>query len=66
MVKREFASLPMDVRDGVKVTLPDGWFHVRGSNTEPIVRVVAEAFSEAVVRRVIEDVFARVARVVGG
>jgi phosphomannomutase len=64
MVKREFASLPMDTRDGVKVMLPDGWFHVRGSNTEPIVRVVAEASSAAEVRRVVDDVFGRVARVV--
>jgi len=64
MVKREFADLPMDTRDGVKVMLPDGWFHVRGSNTEPIVRVVAEAPTEADARRVVDDVFERVARVV--
>jgi phosphomannomutase len=64
MVRREFADLPMDTRDGVKVILPTGWFHVRGSNTEPIVRVVAEARSEAEVRLVVQDVFGRVARVV--
>ncbi|MCK7504005.1 MAG: hypothetical protein MZV70_07830 [Desulfobacterales bacterium] len=61
MVKREFAHLPMDTRDGVKVTLPTGWFHVRGSNTEPIVRVVAEGPSEAEARGVVKDVFGRVA-----
>jgi phosphomannomutase len=64
MVKREFADLPMDTRDGVKVTLPTGWFHVRGSNTEPIVRVVAEGPSEAEARAVVQDVFGRVAKVV--
>ena len=31
--------------DGVKVDLPEGWVHVRKSNTEPIVRVYAEADS---------------------
>ncbi|MEL6616864.1 MAG: phosphoglucosamine mutase, partial [Bacteroidota bacterium] len=31
--------------DGVKVDLPEGWVHVRTSNTEPIVRVYAEADS---------------------
>ncbi|MCX6550125.1 MAG: phosphoglucosamine mutase [Acidobacteria bacterium] len=66
MVRREFAHLPMDTRDGVKVMLPEGWFHVRGSNTEPIVRVVAEAGSPADVRRVVDDVFGRVERVVRG
>jgi len=66
MVKREYADMPMDTRDGVKVMLPNGWFHVRGSNTEPIVRVVAEAPTEAEARRVVQDVFGRVARVVTG
>jgi len=56
----------MDTRDGVKVMLPNGWFHVRGSNTEPIVRVVAEAPTEAEARHVVQDVFGRVARVVTG
>jgi phosphomannomutase len=41
--RREYAQWPMDLRDGVKVTLPDGWFLLRGSNTEPVMRVVAEA-----------------------
>jgi phosphomannomutase len=64
MVRRDFAHLPMDTRDGVKVTLPDGWFHVRGSNTEPIVRVVAESSSEQAVRAIVDDVFGRVERTV--
>ncbi|OZC02606.1 phosphoglucosamine mutase [Rubricoccus marinus] len=33
--------------DGVKVDLPEGWVHVRTSNTEPIVRVYAEAETAA-------------------
>jgi phosphomannomutase len=32
-----------DQTDGVKVTWPDGWAHVRVSNTESLVRVIAEA-----------------------
>ncbi len=31
--------------DGVRIDLEDGWVHVRGSNTEPIVRIIAEATS---------------------
>jgi phosphomannomutase len=33
----------VDTRDGVKLDFADGWVHVRASNTEPIVRVYAEA-----------------------
>lgn len=32
--------------DGVKVDLADGWVHVRASNTEPILRIYAEAPSD--------------------
>jgi phosphomannomutase len=32
-----------DLRDGLRLDWPDGWVHVRASNTEPIVRVIAEA-----------------------
>lgn len=32
--------------DGVKFDLPTGWVHLRKSNTEPIIRVYAEAASE--------------------
>jgi phosphomannomutase len=48
--RREFADSPMDVRDGVKVTLSDAWFLLRGSNTEPVMRVVAEAATEDAAR----------------
>lgn len=42
------ASLPaaqVDRSDGLKLTLADGWIHVRSSNTEPILRIAAEAKS---------------------
>jgi phosphomannomutase len=32
--------------DGLKLDFPDGWVHLRGSNTEPIVRVYAEAATQ--------------------
>jgi phosphomannomutase len=48
--RREFADYAMDIRDGVKVTLPDAWFLLRGSNTEPVMRVVAEAATEDAAR----------------
>ena len=32
--------------DGVKVDFPDGWVHLRKSNTEPIIRIYAEAANE--------------------
>ena len=32
--------------DGVKIDFSDGWVHIRKSNTEPIIRIFAEAKAE--------------------
>jgi len=60
MLRREYAGYQIDLRDGVKVSLPAGWFLVRGSNTEPIVRVIAEADTEARVREIVAGVYGKV------
>ncbi len=36
----------IDTQDGVKALFGDGWIHLRVSNTEGVVRVIAEAESE--------------------
>jgi phosphomannomutase len=36
----------IDDRDGLKWIGPDAWVHVRPSNTEPVVRIIAEANDE--------------------
>jgi phosphomannomutase len=61
MLRQEYEKFPLDTRDGVKVTLPEGWFLVRGSNTEPIVRVVAESRSESQAREIVARVYEQVA-----
>jgi phosphomannomutase len=61
-VRHEFAKYQLDTRDGVKVIMPDGWLLVRGSNTEPIIRVVAEAKSEERARELVDDVIAKISR----
>ena len=61
MLRQEYSKFPLDTRDGVKVTLPEGWFLVRGSNTEPIIRVVAESRSESQAREIVTRIYDRVA-----
>lgn len=61
MLRQEYSEFPLDTRDGVKVTLPEGWFLVRGSNTEPIIRVVAESRSESQAREIVTRIYDRVA-----
>ena len=44
-VKKEYASEDINTIDGVKISFEDRkeWFHLRRSNTEPIIRIYAEA-----------------------
>lgn len=46
-LRAAFADAEPDTQDGLRLTWPDRWVHVRPSGTEPIVRVIAEAPSEA-------------------
>ncbi|HSE34087.1 MAG TPA: phosphoglucosamine mutase [Pyrinomonadaceae bacterium] len=39
----EDEQLTIDVTDGIKVVLPHGWIHVRASNTESMIRIIAES-----------------------
>jgi phosphomannomutase len=42
-LKETFPDAEVDTQDGLRLTWPDRWVHVRPSGTEPIVRVIAEA-----------------------
>ena len=42
-VAKEFQHEKVNTIDGVKVDFANGWVHLRKSNTEPIVRIYAEA-----------------------
>jgi phosphomannomutase len=52
----------LDLRDGLKVDFPDHWIHVRPSNTEPVIRVLAEARTPAAARRAIETLKTEISR----
>lgn len=46
-LEKHFSDAASDRLDGLRLDWPDRWLLVRGSNTEPIVRSVAEAPTEA-------------------
>jgi len=53
---QHYADQKVDTQDGVRVDWPDRWVHVRPSNTEPILRIIAEAASEADARALVDEV----------
>lgn len=38
----DYKEFPINLFDGVRIDFPNGWIHLRKSNTEPIIRLIAE------------------------
>lgn len=53
-------GVTVDTRDGVRIDLPAGWVHLRASNTEPILRAIAEAGDETTAEGLLREVCGQV------
>ncbi|MEX0712260.1 MAG: phosphoglucosamine mutase, partial [Pirellulales bacterium] len=54
-LERHFSDAEADRLDGLRLDWPGKWLLVRASNTEPIVRVIAEAGTAAEARRLCDE-----------
>ncbi|HAN49468.1 MAG TPA: phosphoglucosamine mutase [Amoebophilaceae bacterium] len=45
-IRQQYSAYPMNTEDGVKILFEKAWIHLRQSNTEPIIRLYAEAETE--------------------
>lgn len=50
----EEEGIEVDSTDGIKVTLRQGWVHVRASNTESMIRIIAEAEEAKAARELLD------------
>ena len=55
-VALSFADEKLNRSDGIRVGWPEGWVHVRSSNTEPIMRVFAEAADKSTAKELLERI----------
>lgn len=46
-LEESYPDALLDRSDGLKLTTPTGWIHVRASNTEPLLRLATEAKSQS-------------------
>jgi len=60
VVRRKYEHLKINLQDGVYVEIDDGWFHVRASNTEPVIRISAEARNPETARQIAQTVRAEI------
>jgi len=54
-LRRRWSDASADVQDGLRLAWGDRWIHVRPSGTEPVVRVIAEAPTDADAQGLVED-----------
>lgn len=63
-VKEKYADERINDIDGVKIDFAESWVHLRKSNTEPIIRIYAEAHTEneaaALAEKIIDDIKAMI------
>ncbi len=55
LLKKLWKDHPMDLTDGVKINWSDRWIQARPSNTEPVIRLDAEAPTESEARSLINE-----------
>lgn len=54
-LRSRFPDAEVDERDGLRLGWRDRWLHVRPSNTEPIVRLIAEAPTAPEAQRLVDE-----------
>lgn len=65
-IASEFSRAEIDRRDGIKIITGKSWLHLRASNTEPIIRVYAEAATEAKAEKLAADATRRISELSRG
>ena len=56
LISQTFAGQKQDWLDGLTVQFKDGWFNIRSSNTEAVIRLNAEAKTQAELDKALEQI----------
>jgi phosphomannomutase len=54
--KAAFTEAELNTSDGCRFDFPDGWIHIRTSNTEPIMRIIVETKDPAVAKKYLDTI----------
>ena len=59
-IKKKYSNQKVNTIDGLRIDFDDHWVHFRKSNTEPIIRCIAEAETEEKANFYIEKYFSEI------
>ncbi|HPN19103.1 MAG TPA: phosphoglucosamine mutase, partial [Chitinophagales bacterium] len=61
-IKEKYKQYPQNTIDGLRIDIDQDWVHIRGSNTEPIIRIYSESSTEqtanAIAQKMQKDIMA--------
>ena len=58
----DYREFPVNRTDGVRIDFPEGWVHLRRSNTEPVIRIYAESREERSALLLAEKIIVQLSR----
>lgn len=64
-MKQKYAEYEVNDIDGVKIDFPEGWVHLRKSNTEPIIRIYSESSSPEKADNFAKEIIDEINKIVG-
>ncbi|MBI2140697.1 phosphomannomutase/phosphoglucomutase [Candidatus Woesearchaeota archaeon] len=59
-LRRDYSSGRMTSIDGIRIDFPDWWFNARASNTEPLLRIIVEAKSRAIMEEKRKEILEKI------
>ena len=63
-LRSEYAGQKINLLDGVYIDFGESWVHVRRSNTEPVIRITAEAATQDEARRLATAVCSKIEKII--
>jgi phosphomannomutase len=63
-LRREYAARKINLLDGIYIDFGESWVHARRSNTEPVIRITAEAATQDEARRLTADICSKIQKII--
>ncbi len=64
-LKAEAQTARANLEDGLRLDWDDRWVHLRASNTEPVMRIIAEARTQREAQALVDEYTERVKKTLG-
>jgi len=55
-IRNDYIEYPMNDEDGLRLDINKAWVHIRKSNTEPVLRIIAEAEQKTEAQKLIQSI----------